>query len=203
MHRTISKGVLLAGALMTTMVAAAQQQQPSQKKLHVTSVDVAATFSIEHAQVAQEGGNTFWLKGGSAYGAVTFYRGFGLAANLTGEHSSNIQNNVGLSKIAIMAGPRYTSSGIAKLHQTQLFGEALFGGVHAFDSIFPLSTGTTDSAGAFSMQIGGGVNVPVAKGFGIRALEVDYIHTNLPNNASDSRNDLLLAFGATYHCGKH
>lgn len=100
-----------------------------------------------------------------------------------------------------MAGPRYTRS-LPTLHRTQLFAEGLFGGVHAFDSVFPGSTGVTSSAGGFSMQLGGGVNVPVAKRISIRALEVDYVHTNLPNNSADSQNDLRLAFGAVWHFGK-
>ncbi len=196
MHTIFRGGVLLAGAL-TMVLAASAQQQPSTNKLHIDSVDVAATFSLEHAQVAADGTPGFWLKGGSGDAAVTLYRGLGLAVNVTGDHTANIGNNVGLSQIAVMAGPRYTRS-LPVLHRTQLFAEGLFGGVHAFDSLFPGSTGTTSSAGGFSTQLGGGVNVPVAKGFSIRALEIDYVHTNLPNNNSDSQNDLRLAFGVNY-----
>jgi hypothetical protein len=108
---------------------------------------------------------------------------------------------VALSQVAVMAGPRYTRS-LPVLHRTQLFAEGLFGGLHAFDSLFPGSTGTTSSAGGFSMQLGGGVNVPVAHGLSIRALEIDYVHTNLPNDNSDSQNDLRLAFGVSYRLGR-
>lgn len=52
------------------------------------------------------------------------------------------------------------------------------------------------------MQLGGGVNVPVRKGFSIRALEIDYVHTSLPNNNVNSQNDLRFAFGVAYHFGK-
>jgi hypothetical protein len=201
MHLKIRKGVLLAGALIMTTLAATAQQQPAGNKLHVDSVDVAATFSLEHAQVAAPGTPDFWLKSGSTDAAINFYRGLGLAVNVTGEHAANIDNNVDLSKIAVMAGPRYTRS-LPALHRTQLFSEGLFGSVHAFDSVFPGSTGTTSSADGFSMQLGGGVNVPVEKGFAIRALEIDYVHTNLPNNSADSQNDLRLAFGAAYRFGR-
>jgi Outer membrane protein beta-barrel domain len=204
MHGIVRTGVLLAGALTIAMTMAAWAQQPSSENgFHVSSVDAAVTFSLEHAQVATAGSPDFWLKGGSADAAVNVYHEVGLAVNVTGEHASNIDsNNANLSKIAIMAGPRYTCS-LRALHRTRLFVEGLFGGVHAFDSVFPASMGTTSSAGGFSMQLGGGVNIPLTKGFSVRALEVDYVHTNLPNNEDDSQNDFRLAFGAAYHFGKH
>jgi hypothetical protein len=83
-----------------------------------------------------------------------------------------------------------------------LFGEALFGGAHGFSSSFPTPSGLVSSANSFAMQLGGGLDVAVGRGFGIRALELDYIHTSLPNNASNSQNDLRIAFGLTYHTGK-
>jgi hypothetical protein len=44
--------------------------------------------------------------------------------------------------------------------------------------------------------------VALSRGFGVRAFEVDYLRTSLPNNASNSQNDLRIAFGLTYHTGK-
>jgi len=52
------------------------------------------------------------------------------------------------------------------------------------------------------MQLGGGINVRVAHSLSIRALEIDYVHTNLPNNNADSQNDLRLAFGVSYRFGR-
>jgi hypothetical protein len=192
----LAAAALAAAALAMTLTAGAQQRR-------VATADVAATFSFEHAQVAQTNGNRFWLKGGSFDAAVTFSHGFGLAANLTGEHTTNIQNGVGLGKIAFMAGPRYSFDAMrGKPHHPQLFAEWLFGGVHAFDSAFPGTSATSATASSFSTQAGGGVNVAFAKGLGIRLFEIDYVHTSLPNNAANSQNDLRLAAGATYRFGR-
>jgi hypothetical protein len=176
----------------------------AQQKRYVESADVAATFSFEHAQVALPSGNSFWLKGGSADGSATFWKGLGIAANFTGESASNIQNGVGLSKVTYMFGPRYTfnTSRYTKQHGTHVFSEALFGGVHAFNSIFPTAGTISSTANGFSMQLGGGLDVAIAKGFSLRALELDYVHTNLPNNASNSQNDFRIAFGISYRFGK-
>jgi hypothetical protein len=35
----------------------------------------------------------------------------------------------------------------------------------------------------------------------VRLLEADYVRTQLPNNYSQSQNDVRLAFGVTYHFG--
>ncbi len=202
MQKIVRKGVLLAGALAFTVSLAAQQL--TSPRLHITETNVAIEFNLERAQIAEGGSPSFWLKGGAADGAVTFWHGLGLAANLTGEHDTGIQNNVSLGKVAFMAGPRYTfntskyTGRITKKHATAVFGESLFGGVHAFDSTFPSANGVRTSAGAFSMQVGGGVDVAVAKGFGIRALETDWVHTSLPNNAGNTQNDFRIAFGVSW-----
>jgi len=125
--------------------------------------------------------------------------------SLGGAHASNITPGVDLSKFTYVFGPRYTydisrySSIATRGHSTHLFGEALFGGTHAFSSSFPSPGSAVTSANSFVLQLGGGVDVALSRGFGVRALEVDYLRTSLPNNASNFQNDLRLAFGVTYH----
>ncbi|HXM15427.1 MAG TPA: hypothetical protein VN933_09305 [Candidatus Eremiobacteraceae bacterium] len=55
-----------------------------------------------------------------------------------------------------------------------------------------------DSASAFSMQVGGGFNVRLKRNFALRAFEVDYVRTSLPNGTTDSQHDLRLAAGISY-----
>ena len=204
MQRIFRTGVLLAGALVATLTLSAQQAQPTAHKLHITQTNVAVLFNFERAQVAQTGSPSFWLKGGAADASVTFWNGLGIAANLTEEHASGISGNVSLGKVAFMAGPRYTfntsryTDKAFKKHRSEVFGECLFGGAHAFDSTFPGTNAVKTSAGAFSMQLGGGLDIGIAKGFGIRALETDWIHTTLPNNAGNSQNDFRIGFGISY-----
>ena len=134
---------LFTGALVSAVTLAAQQAQPPLHKPHVTETNVAVLFNFERAQVAQAGSPSFWLKGGAADASVTLWKGLGIAANFTGEHASGIASNVSLGKIAFMAGPRYTfntsryTDRALKKHRSELFGEWLFGGAHAFDSAFP------------------------------------------------------------------
>ena len=71
-----------------------------------------------------------------------------------------------------------------------------------FDSVFPVSTGISHSATAFSWQVGGGLDIAIWKHFAIRAVEADFVRSNLPNNGTDRENHLRLAFGVTYHTGR-
>jgi hypothetical protein len=144
--------------------------------------------------------------GGSAESSVTLYRGLGVAANLSGEHNSSIGAGVNLDKFSLMAGPRYTFQTarwteryLGRTHESNVFAETLFGIARGFNGVFPTSTGVTSSADSVAAQIGGGFNVGVTRGLGIRALEIDYVHTGLPNNGSNSQNHLRLAIGASYH----
>jgi opacity protein-like surface antigen len=198
MSKTFSLGALFVAAFLFTPMAHAQDEP------RPLSVDLAATYSVERANIVTNDCGCFWLQGGSVNGGVTFFHGLGVAANFTGEHSSNIVPGVDVNKLAFMAGPRYTlraSRWANHLHlrkPTAVFGEALFGFAHGFDGAFPTSTGFTSSASSFSMQVGGGLDVALAKRFGLRALEVDYVRTTLPNNATDTQNDLRLAVGISY-----
>lgn len=202
MGRTFRRCVLL-GAAALSFGAMMQAQQG----LHPLSGDLAVTYTAERAKVASIDCGCFWLQGGSVSGAVTLFRGLGVAANFTGEHASNIVPGVDLSKLVFMAGPRYTrdtwhgKQGIAN-HEISIFGEALFGIAHGFDSVFPTASGADTSANSFSLQVGGGLNVGLTQHFGLRVLEIDYVHTRLPNSLGNTQNDLRLAFGLTYRLGE-
>ena len=103
-----------------------------------------------------------------------------------------------------MVGPRFTV-GTNQLHvrkveqhNARIFGEALLGGARAFNSAFPGSSSVVSTATAFSMQLGGGIDVTLAHGFGFRAFELDYIHTTFSDNAANSQNDFHVATGFSY-----
>lgn len=199
-------GMLLLGALSFSLLA--QAQQPDDK-VRLQSTDVAVTYSAEGGKVAPSKSDRFWMHGGSAEAAFTLYRGFGLAVNVNGEHGSGIAPGVDVSKVSFVIGPRYSYNTTRfterwlKTRSTSVFGETLVGAVHAFNGLFPAhGGGLKSSTDAFAAQIGGGMNVSLAKGFGLRPFQMDYIYTALPNNGSDAQHDIRLSIGVTYHIGK-
>ena len=125
--KTFWGSILLAGSLCATPLLQAQQV------FHQLSGDLAVTYSIERAKIASIDCGCFWLQGGSVSGAISLFHGLGIAANFTGEHAANIAPGEDLSKIAFMAGPRYTlhaSHGdgwFSEKRRITVFGEALFG----------------------------------------------------------------------------
>jgi len=203
MRRTICKKVLLVSVCLVAAATAPAQQSQKPAPLYT---DLSATYAPERSEIAP-GNCCFWIQGGGADAAVTFWKGLGISAALTGGHASAYVPGVDLNKIAYLGGPRYTYTAwtshttAAATPHYQIFGQGLFGGVHGFDGVYPTTSSTTPSANAFSLQAGAGFNYFFTKNLGLRVLEVDYVRSQLPNGASNSQNDLRLAFGVTYHLG--
>jgi hypothetical protein len=183
-------------------LACGQEKQPSAPRFQVSSTDLAVTYSTENAKVTPSTGGSFWSQGGSLDAAATFFHNFGVAANVTGDHASNIAPGVNLNKIAVMIGPRYTRR-LPSKRESRVFVEALAGGVRGFGSIFPLPAGTDSHASSFAFQAGGGVDIAISKHLALRAIEADYVRSYLPNNGTNTQDHLRLAFGVTYHTQKH
>jgi hypothetical protein len=203
MKKTFQTAALLLGAW--TLALTAQAQQNSQP-----SADFAVTYNPERAKVASADCGCFWMQGGSFDAGVPLYRGLGVAASVSGETSANITPGVDLSLVTFVFGPRYTLrasrwlSHVPGLRRgTSLFGEGLFGSAHGFNGVFSTSSGFKGSANALSMQFGGGLNIGIAKGFGVRAVEVDYVRSRFRDFGDNSQNDLRLGIGVTYHWGEH
>jgi outer membrane immunogenic protein len=205
MRMSICGRLMLAGVCMLAGATAWAQQGTGMAKADPLSADLAVTYATERAQIAPGTCGCFWFEGGGADAAVTFWKGIGAAAVLTGDHASNFAPGLDVSKVAFTAGPRYTytirahDADPASRPRFQVFAEALFGGVHAFNSAFPSSTGLSTSAGSFALETGGGINIFFSNRFAVRLLEVDYVRTELPNNYFNAQNDLRLGFGITWH----
>ena len=204
MKSSIRGCVLLAGACLPAAVTGWAQQAPSAPKQSNVSTDLGITFDAERAQLAPGSCGCFWLKGGGADGAVSFWKGFGIAATFTGDHASNVTPGVDINKISFMAGPRYTYTAWGTRGEKprfQIYGQGLFGGVHAFDGVFPTASGTAPTAGSLAIQAGGGLNLFLTRHIGVRVVEASYVRTALPNNGNDTQNDLRLGAGLVYHFG--
>ena len=201
MRTSICGKVLFAGLLATASFGHAQSE-PGRAP---ASIDLAITYSTEHAQLSPGTCGCFWLQGGAADAAFTLWKGFGIAAGVTGELVSNYAPGVDFSKVSYMGGPRYTytvwkgAPASRQRPRLQIFGDGLFGAVHALSGAFPTATGINTTANSFALQTGGGLNLFFSMSLSVRLLEVDYVRTQLPNGYAGTQNDLRLAFGVSYH----
>jgi hypothetical protein len=79
----------------------------------------------------------------------------------------------------------------------RVFGQALVGAAHGFDSLFPQhkTNTTTSSANAFAFDAGGGVEIPLNKFIAVRPAQVDYLYTTFPNAVNGWQNNLRVGGG--------
>ena len=204
MRKLIRGSMLLAGAGLFASIGIGAQVTASGLRHSTVSADLGVTFSLERAQIVP-GRCCFWLQGGGMDAAVPLGKGYGVAASLTGEHSTDVLPGVDVNKITVLTGPRYTftawtgRSQPADERRLQIFGQALFGAVRGFNGLYPGPGGATTNARSFALEAGGGLNLFFSRHAGLRMPEVEYVRTALPNNGSNTQHDLRLAFGMTFH----
>jgi len=205
MRRLILYTVLLTGAtLMTTGIATSQTSAVASKPVHKNSVDLGLTYTPEYARIVNQNCSCFWLQGVSGDVSVNFHHGLGVDVALTEGMASNIQPGVNLSKFTFAAGPRYTwdtakwKHGKIAGHSGRIFLESLGGMAHGYNSVFPAPGGSIVSANSYSIQLGGGADVLLARGFGLRLAELDWVRTALPNASSNTQDDLRFGVGLSY-----
>ena len=202
MHRLIRCcTVLLTGAmpiLMTTGVARAQVRAVRPAPV---SFDLGLTYSAEYARIVNQNCSCFWLQGVSGDVSVNFYHGLGLDVALNEGMATNIQPGVNLNKFTVAAGPRYTWSTAKRKpkHPMRFFVEGLGGMAYGSNSVFPATGGSTTTANSYSIQLGGGADLQLKRGFGLRLAQFDWIRTALPNAAANTQDDVRFGVGLSYH----
>lgn len=192
--RNLISSVLLFGALAATSLGA-QNALPENKNITAPTshLEVAITYDALHASAA--GGNGFWMQGAGVQAEAYLVHGFGVVADLTGEHTANMHHSgVGLDMVTITFGPRYTWQ-LARSRRTALYGQALVGEANGFNSVFPNANGAISSANGLALKVGGGVNYSLSRHFAVRVMEADWLRTQLPNSTTGIQNSLQLGTG--------
>jgi len=130
---------------------------------------------------------------GSSHGV-----GLGLAGDLGVVHTGQVSGqNYGLTLTTFTAGPRLRLPG----HRLQTFGQALFGVAHGSGSQFPSGNTLVSSASSFALDLGGGADYPIGNRLSLRAIQLDYLRTSLPNITSGWQNSLRIGVGMTLRFG--
>lgn len=187
--------LLLTGSLL--IPANLKAQTVKGNLLGHQEVDVAVTYTVQHSNLVST--PTFWQQGGSVELSAQAYHGWGAAANITGTHVGSAANSgVGLSMVTTTFGPRYTwykPNGITRKRSLAVFGQALLGESHGFNSYFPSRAGAMTDYNAFALQVGGGVDLGLSRHFAVRVIQADWLRTQFPNGTTNVQNSLRLAAG--------
>ena len=180
--------LLLTGT--SAVLAQAPRPQP---------IDVSVTYIAQRSLRASTT-QKFWLEGGSAELGLNLWHGFGAAANFTDGHTGSIgSSGVPLTLLTATFGPRYRWHAAKR---ASIYGEGLLGVARGSDSAFPGPSGAQPGANSFAWQLSGGVDYRLSSRFAIRALDIGYLHTALPNGAGNAQNLLRVGAGVVLRFGR-
>lgn len=190
MRRSIwGNALVLAACLMAGLPATGQSEGGLRHS------DIALTYNPMLANVTT--GNAFWMQGFTAQFHAGLWRNLGPMADITYLHTGDMHTSgVGLDLFAVTFGPSYRWS--PSKHRMTLFGHALVGTVHGSNSTFPTPTGVNSSGNSLALEFGGGLDVPMSRHLSVRAVEADWLRTQLPNATTNVQNNLRLGFGLKY-----
>lgn len=194
MRRRLSSLLLMGTATMVTITAGVMPAQvtPAQPKY---ALNVTVTYNATLSNVITS--SHFWMQGGSVQIHGQLWRGWGVAADIAGAQAGNVNaSGVELDMVTATFGPRYTWS---PAHQRYaLFGQALAGIANGFNSVFPAATGAISSNNSLALVLGGGMNVALSRHVAVRALDADWLRTQLPNGTTKVQNNLRLGAGFVF-----
>jgi hypothetical protein len=191
MRNSIRGKLLLLGACWMAGVAA-WGQEATLAKPNAFSLDVAFTYNAMLGNVTT--GADFWMQGGSAQVHGRVWRGLGLVADVAGLHTGNMNNSgVGLDLVTATFGPRYAWSRARS--RCSFFGEALGGESFGRNSTFPVTSSTVNKANSLAMQLGGGVDFSLSRWLAVRAIEADWLRSQVPNATTGAQNNLRIGAG--------
>lgn len=190
-----------AGLLILLSLGTARAQFHNSSSGLLAPASVAITYNAERAKTSPSNCGCFWFQGAAADADWNVWNHLGVAAEVSGAHASNIAPGVDVSKINFLIGPRYTWQPAAMRlsgRRASMFGEFLLGGVHAFDTVIPTTSGATSSATAFALQAGVGANLWLTPHLGLRVIELDYTYSQLPNTGNSIQNGFRIAAGVVW-----
>ena len=169
------------------------------EKASALNIDAGVTLIAERSLRSATPDN-FWMEGGSIELGATVWRGLGIAANVSGVHTSAVgRTNIPLSLVTVVFGPRYRWHAN---HRISIYGEGLVGEADGFNSLFPAMTASRARANGFDAQAGGGLDYHLSQHIAIRAIEAAWQHTQLPNGTNDVQTTLRLGAGLVLLFGR-
>jgi outer membrane immunogenic protein len=160
----------------------------------IPRLELSANYNYFHANAPPGQCGCFSLNGGSGTVLLNVTPVWGVVADLMVGHATNVDHS--LQNITIfnyLFGARYTRRTSKRFVP---YAEAMFGGAKE-DVNFQFAI----NRNAFGLAAGGGVTTKLKGRFGLTAVQVDYVYTQIPNAQNDRQNNIRVATGITYGFG--
>lgn len=185
--------VLCAAALFVILPCISRAQSLASQR--VASIPVSVRFVATQARETV-GTSRFFLMGGAADAAVPILPRFSAAVEVAGTTTARAPGTTrGLSTITLLAGPRFTQP----VRRASVSVQTLFGAVRGFDADFVTGANRADTSTAFAFAAGGFVDVPLTRTLSLRAVQLDYLQTQLPNGADNRQGGFRVGAGVVFH----
>jgi len=184
-------------ALLTGIVLAGSKPMLAQVSSPIErtnrAFDVIATYNAMHSQTL--GGGGFFMQGGGIelYKRVITAWNVGAVADATESRAGSSASSPGIDLLTITLGPRITTS--RRDGQLDFYMQGLAGKAIGSHSIFPCASGICTHASGIAIDLGYGVDFRVREGLMLRLVQGEYLHTRLPNGASNAENNLRVSTG--------
>ena len=184
----------VASASQAATPAASAKASPSASQYGPVSMALTFNPTLSNAITS----NSFWLMGGGAQFHVRVHHGFGALADVSTVVNKNVRSTgVGLGLLTTTFGLRYTwFPGRARY---AVYAQGLGGVARGFGGVFPAPSGSTPSANGSAMQFGGGLDWALCPSVSLRAAEVDWVRTDLPNSTTNVQNNIRFSTGVVFH----
>jgi len=159
------------------------------------SLEVAVLYNPLLTNVVSA--NRFTMQGGTVQVQEQFYRGWGAVADVSLLHTSSSGNGgAGLDLVTSTFGPRYSWG---PSHGRFLFyGQGTMGEANGVNSVFPGLPAAGATANSIAFQAGGGISIALRPHLLLRALDAEWLRTQLPNSSTNVQNSLRIGAGIAF-----
>ena len=193
---------LTASVVLPLLWAARLPAQAIATATHA-SVEVAITYQAARAE-RTFGKDDFFLRGGAVELSAPIIPHLLAVAEVCGEHAARRSTGgAPFSEVITTFGIRYRHR---ILGRADIFGGVRIGESNAFDTTLPGYSGNAEnpangshpSALSLALLSGGGLDVRLSQHFGLRAAQVEWLRTQLPNGQANVQDSFRIGAGLTF-----
>ena len=194
--RKILLGLTLA-ALVSVLPAAAQKGSSD----NAPRIDLSLDYTYLYARTVPSAGCCFSMNGGSVSFAYNPNNWLGLVGDFGWSYTGNVQGSGStLSLFTYNFGPRFSWRNSSRFTP---YGQFLIGSAHAGGTIYTVNFFPPGTKNAFATELGGGLDIKVGKHWSIRAVQAEWMYSQLPNGALNYQHNLRISAGVVLHFKTH